>query len=173
MFWGYRHNVWEMFFVDYINFYILLFSVAYYNQNAMLNASEWCCTSQRRWTDQWHLLLDLQQGHINIFLLTPGLPKAATCWLLTVISKNANQQRPLAASRASPLSPLVTVVQITRQWAALGWFTSKNADDEILMPGKGQWFSSKSLFVLSLQKKPHTYNKKTLSIFSQINHLQW
>lgn len=120
MFWGYLHNVSEMFFVDYINFYILLSSVAYYNQNATLNASVRCCTSQQRWTDQWHLLLDLQQGHINIFLPTPGLPKAATCWLLTVISKSANQQRPLAASRASPLSPLVTVVQITRQQAALG-----------------------------------------------------
>lgn len=41
MFWGYTSTT-----ADRIPFYVLVLSVAYYNQNVTLNASEECCSSQ-------------------------------------------------------------------------------------------------------------------------------
>lgn len=68
------------------------------------NVKRFCVVLHRWWIDQCHLFLDLQQGQINIFLPTPGLPKATTCWLLNVISKSANQQTTSGLESRSPFT---------------------------------------------------------------------
>ncbi len=127
--------VWEHTFF----LFILLLSVLYYNQIAMLNASVWCCTGQWWWIDQLNLFLDLQQGQINIFLTTPGLPKATTCWLLTVISKSANQQTTSGLESRSPFT--LSHSNSDHKTANCLWLIHiKNADDGLYMLGKGQLF---------------------------------